>query len=408
MTRPEMVEELPKACDVGVKKNAKGVRQTWVGYKLHIDAADGGVPVSCLLTSASLHDSQAAIPLASLTAERVDNLYDLMDAAYDADEIRTYSRELGHTATHRRQSPPLGRTQRGADARSTGAAGHGLRVCRPATLQRAFDCRAGLWTPQGRVRRSSGSRAGACQGIVPSHVWHRGANGQPVDAPVTTAPALIGLAHPDRSAVPPHWRPPGDRSARRSRRRPKAEAEARRIRRALNPRWHVQPGTMRRARLMPLTGGPKSLRVLQEARPLMYLPSKTLGASFCKEFQSPHLELQGVHGISTTTSAGYAGRRSLASQTAVFRRAVHVDERDHSEPHLRCLFPCRNLHEHEKVGMVLPSTLYKVGQVNVCNRPIASSGVDRAEEFPACRRRMPMLKNTRPPTDVAAPLPKRR
>ena len=45
-----MVEELPKACDVGVKKNAKGVRQTWVGYKLHIDAADGGVPVSCLLT----------------------------------------------------------------------------------------------------------------------------------------------------------------------------------------------------------------------------------------------------------------------------------------------------------------------------------------------------------------------
>ena len=98
MTRPEMVEELPKACDVGVKKNAKGVRQTWVGYKLHIDAADGGVPVSCLLTSASLHDSQAAIPLASLTAERVDNLYDLMDAAYDADEIRAYSRELGHTA----------------------------------------------------------------------------------------------------------------------------------------------------------------------------------------------------------------------------------------------------------------------------------------------------------------------
>ena len=92
-----MVEELPKACDVGVKKNAKGVRQTWVGYKLHIDAADGGVPVSCLLTSASLHDSQAAIPLASLTAERVDNLYDLMDAAYDADEIRAYSQELGHT-----------------------------------------------------------------------------------------------------------------------------------------------------------------------------------------------------------------------------------------------------------------------------------------------------------------------
>ena len=69
MTRPEMLDELPKTCDVGVKNNAKGVRETWVGYKLHIDAADGGVPVSGLLTSASLHDSQAAIPLASLTAE---------------------------------------------------------------------------------------------------------------------------------------------------------------------------------------------------------------------------------------------------------------------------------------------------------------------------------------------------
>ena len=49
-----------------------------------LDAADGAIPVSCLLTSASLHDSQVAIPLATLTAERVRNLYDLMDSAYDA------------------------------------------------------------------------------------------------------------------------------------------------------------------------------------------------------------------------------------------------------------------------------------------------------------------------------------
>jgi hypothetical protein len=33
-----------------------------------------------VLTSASLHDSQAAIPLATMTASRVINLYDLMDA----------------------------------------------------------------------------------------------------------------------------------------------------------------------------------------------------------------------------------------------------------------------------------------------------------------------------------------
>ena len=37
--------------------------------------------------SASTHDSQVAIPLGTLTAGRVENLYDLMDAAYDSIEI---------------------------------------------------------------------------------------------------------------------------------------------------------------------------------------------------------------------------------------------------------------------------------------------------------------------------------
>jgi transposase len=47
-------------------------------------------------TSASVHDSQAAIPLAKMSFERVDSLYDLMDAAYDANEIKDFSRSLGH------------------------------------------------------------------------------------------------------------------------------------------------------------------------------------------------------------------------------------------------------------------------------------------------------------------------
>ena len=42
-----------------MKKDSKGYKSTWVGYKLHIDVADGQIPISCLLTSASLHDSQA-------------------------------------------------------------------------------------------------------------------------------------------------------------------------------------------------------------------------------------------------------------------------------------------------------------------------------------------------------------
>ena len=81
---------------MGTKKNSKGYRDTWVGYKLHLDVADGQIPISCLLTSASLHDSQAAIPLATMSAERTTNLYDLMDAAYDAEPIRAHSRSLNH------------------------------------------------------------------------------------------------------------------------------------------------------------------------------------------------------------------------------------------------------------------------------------------------------------------------
>ncbi len=93
---PEMLAELPKACNVGTKRNSKGHTTSWIGYKLHIDAADGGIPVSCLLTSASLHDSQAAIPLAEITHERVTNLYDMMDSAYDAPQIKDHSKRLGH------------------------------------------------------------------------------------------------------------------------------------------------------------------------------------------------------------------------------------------------------------------------------------------------------------------------
>ena len=96
LSLPQMLDDLPQACAVGSKRNAKGHQQSWIGYKLHIDAADGGIPLSCILTSASLHDSQVAIPLATMTAGRVTNLYDLMDSAYDAAEIRAHSQWLGH------------------------------------------------------------------------------------------------------------------------------------------------------------------------------------------------------------------------------------------------------------------------------------------------------------------------
>jgi len=96
MTLAAMISELSTACDVGTKRNSKGHTSSWIGYKLHIDAADGGIPISCLLSSASVHDSQFSIPLAEKTHDRVCNLYDLMDSAYDAPPIHEHSRSLGH------------------------------------------------------------------------------------------------------------------------------------------------------------------------------------------------------------------------------------------------------------------------------------------------------------------------
>ena len=96
MTLPAMLADLPQHCDVGTKRNAKGHQESWIGYKLHIDTADGEIPISCVLTAASVHDSQLAIPLATMTAAKVTNLYDLMDSAYDDAAIKQHSRSLNH------------------------------------------------------------------------------------------------------------------------------------------------------------------------------------------------------------------------------------------------------------------------------------------------------------------------
>jgi hypothetical protein len=90
------LNDLPLGCDWGTKKDSKGKKMSWKGYKLHLDCMDGDIPVSAILTSASPHDSQVAIPLAQMTSERLISCYDLMDAAYDAPEIREFSRSLGH------------------------------------------------------------------------------------------------------------------------------------------------------------------------------------------------------------------------------------------------------------------------------------------------------------------------
>jgi hypothetical protein len=103
MTVEQMLAELPRACNVGCKPNSKGIQESWTGYKLHLDVADGQIPISCVLTSASLNDSQVAIPLALITAQRVTSCYDLMDAGYDCEAIGEHSRKLGHVPLIERQ-----------------------------------------------------------------------------------------------------------------------------------------------------------------------------------------------------------------------------------------------------------------------------------------------------------------
>lgn len=92
----EAIRELPTVCDVGCKRNAKGYKETWIGYKLHLDTTDSGLPVTVVLTSASLHDSQVAIPMIKMTSKKIMYLYDLMDSAYDAKEIKEESCLLNH------------------------------------------------------------------------------------------------------------------------------------------------------------------------------------------------------------------------------------------------------------------------------------------------------------------------
>jgi hypothetical protein len=98
-TLAAMLADLPTRCDVGVKTNSKGFKESWIGYKLHLDVADGMVPVSAVLTAASIHDSQAALPLARKSAGRIVWLYDLMDSAYDA-AVLIQCHQISGTASH--------------------------------------------------------------------------------------------------------------------------------------------------------------------------------------------------------------------------------------------------------------------------------------------------------------------
>jgi hypothetical protein len=96
MTLEQMLAELPTQCALGVKKSSKGHTHYWRGYKLHLDVADGQIPISAILTGANVHDATVAIPMMTMSGQRATWLYDVMDSAYDANPILEHSASLNH------------------------------------------------------------------------------------------------------------------------------------------------------------------------------------------------------------------------------------------------------------------------------------------------------------------------
>jgi len=88
----ESLSKVQTACAWGCKKNSQGKVAYWKGYKLHLDVTDIGLPITAIVTGANVHDSQVAIPMEQLTGEKVQHLYSVMDAAYDAKPINDYIR----------------------------------------------------------------------------------------------------------------------------------------------------------------------------------------------------------------------------------------------------------------------------------------------------------------------------
>ena len=95
-TVEEMCTLVSTTCGVGIKQNSKGNREVWIGGKLHISAVDGDIPITAFYSGANVHDSSVALPLIAETSKRVNYLYDLQDAGYDADIIREFSIKYNH------------------------------------------------------------------------------------------------------------------------------------------------------------------------------------------------------------------------------------------------------------------------------------------------------------------------
>ncbi|MGO8975671.1 MAG: hypothetical protein ACLQNV_19355 [Steroidobacteraceae bacterium] len=128
-----MLADLPRPCDVGVKRNAKGYRETWIGYKLHVDTADGDIPVSCVLTPhPELVEGGFRARQPGRHAAGDDDGRTLGQSLRSHGQRLRRGRDRGAQprarprADHRRQSAPRRRPQRGkgAGSKASGLVGH--------------------------------------------------------------------------------------------------------------------------------------------------------------------------------------------------------------------------------------------------------------------------------------------
>jgi hypothetical protein len=107
----ESLQEVPMACDYGVKLNSQGFQQYWRGYKGHASVGDAGIPLAFFTSSASMADCNGAIPLMQMVAGRVGQVfYNLFDAGYQGEPIRRTGQALDQVVIvppkHMKKSEP--------------------------------------------------------------------------------------------------------------------------------------------------------------------------------------------------------------------------------------------------------------------------------------------------------------
>ncbi|MDP7980796.1 transposase [Bacillus sp. WLY-B-L8] len=85
--------EIPLRPNWGIKKNSEGKNTFWFGFKAHLAVGSKSQYIlQSIMSSASLHDGKAAIPLLKSIQERFSSLtirYGVLDAGYDYEPIYT-------------------------------------------------------------------------------------------------------------------------------------------------------------------------------------------------------------------------------------------------------------------------------------------------------------------------------